>query len=455
MSHTRSTHGSAGRRNPERDRVLYVERDAALQQSFARCLGRRGLAVDAASSRHEALELLGRRAYPVIVTDLQLVDGDGLTFATELRSRQPDASVIITTGGDVEQRASDDLLDAASCYLKKPWTDLELAQAVVGARQSYVDRRSLHASPEPSRRHRVLLLDDQASDTVRLLAQLERSGACSEIKCCQTLTHAKSVLRERTFDAVLIGVVRHEGEPGTGIAQLTSAAPDAALFLLTDHEPEACSTLGASHYLVPRAAAGETWHSALRQGIERKHQERKLTYVAHHDPLTHLLNHGAFSEKVDAAIAASQATHTFCAVMHFNVRGFRALNETHGADAGDTVLCEVGRRIQASIREEDAVGRLGGDEFGVLLAQVDDAVVCARIAQRILDITYLPVLLRDDVQLLVRGSVGIAVSPQSGQAAEALLRAADAAMRKAKVQGIDYLVDEPPKPKARAPKRAG
>jgi diguanylate cyclase (GGDEF)-like protein len=393
------------------------------------------------------------------VTDLQLVDGDGLTFATELRSRQPDASVIITTGFDVEQRGSGDLLDSGSCYLKKPWTDLELAQAVVGARESYVERRSLTTALLATPGCRVLLVDDQSSDTVRLLAQLEQSRACSEIKCCHTLTHAKSVLRERTFDAVLLGITRHEGEPEIAIELLQAAAPDAAIFSVIDHEPDAGSASAASPlappYLIPRSAAPETWHAALRHGIERKHQERKLTYVAHHDPLTQLLNRTAFSEQVAEALAASRATNGCCAVMHFNVGGFKSLNETHGADAGDTVLCEIGRRIQASVREEDVVARLGSDEFGVLLAQVDDAVVCARVAQRIVDITCLPVLLRDDVQLLLRATVGIAVSPESGNTAEALLRAADSAMRSAKSQGDSYMVHEPAKAKARAPKRAG
>jgi diguanylate cyclase (GGDEF)-like protein len=107
------------------------------------------------------------------------------------------------------------------------------------------------------------------------------------------------------------------------------------------------------------------------------------------------------------------------------------------------VLCEISRRIQASVREEDTVARLGGDEFAVLLAHVDDAQVCARVAQRILDIASLPVLLRDEVETCVRASLGIALCPESGQTADALLSAADSAMYSAKARGGGYQMHGP------------
>src|ERR1700753_2153934 len=88
---TRSQRGEA-----DDNRVLYVEDDASLRAAFVRALVRRGIGVDAASSRHEALSFAERNSYPVIVTDLFLPDVDGVTLAHELKSVQPDASFIIT-----------------------------------------------------------------------------------------------------------------------------------------------------------------------------------------------------------------------------------------------------------------------------------------------------------------------------------------------------------------------
>jgi diguanylate cyclase (GGDEF)-like protein len=95
------------------------------------------------------------------------------------------------------------------------------------------------------------------------------------------------------------------------------------------------------------------------------------------------------------------------------------------------------------VREEDLVARLGGDEFGVLLAEVTDPAIAARVAQRILDITSLPVLLRDELATSLRASLGIALFPDAGQTPDALLRAADSAMYAAKAKGGGYLLCSP------------
>src|SRR5262245_32805787 len=100
-------------------RVLYVEDDEFLRNAFARTLVAHGIGVDAASCRTEAISFAERHAYPVIVTDLLLPEVDGVTLAEELRSVRPDASFIITTGLDIDVRASGGLEDSIACFLKK------------------------------------------------------------------------------------------------------------------------------------------------------------------------------------------------------------------------------------------------------------------------------------------------------------------------------------------------
>jgi diguanylate cyclase (GGDEF)-like protein len=430
------------RRELDAGRVLYVEGDEALRHSFTRSLVQRGIGVDTAKSRGEALQLLERNAYPVIVTDLALPDGsDGVTLVHELRSVQPDASFIITTGFDVEYRAQGGLDDSIACFLKKPWSEQQLASAVDDARASYRIRRSSHA-PATEQRYAVLLVEDEAADAEHLLAQLEHGGVCSEIKHCQTLAHATSLLRSRIFDAVLVDLSMVGGAGPEQIQQLKAAAPEAALLVLSDHEHQAANVIavrnGAQDFLIKRDTDVELMRRALQHAIERKHQERKLSYLAHHDPLTQLANRTSFVQRLEACLATAQRAGTRCAVMFLDLDGFKQVNDDHGHEAGDTVLCEVARRIQASVREEDTVARLGGDEFAVLLEHVEDAQVCARIAQRILDIAGLPVLLGEDVETCVRASVGIALCPDAGHTSEALLRAADAAMYRAKSCGGGY-----------------
>ena len=243
---------------------------------------------------------------------------------------------------------------------------------------------------------------------------------------------------------VLLGGSLLGNDTRAAIEQLHGAAPEAALLVLGHQEHESENVLavrsGAQDYLIKGHTDPELMRRALQHGIERKYQERKLAYLAHHDPLTQLANRVAFGERLELCVQAGRQGGARCAVMFLDLDGFKQVNDTHGHEAGDTVLCEISRRIQASVREEDVVARLGGDEFGVLLCEVADSAIAARVAQRILDITGVPVLLRDELEVSVRASLGVALYPESGQSPDALLRADDSAMYAAKAKGGGYLL---------------
>jgi diguanylate cyclase (GGDEF)-like protein len=421
------------------NRVLYVEHDELLRRDFVRMFVQRGIGVDAVSCRTEAISFAERHAYPVIVTDLLLPEIDGVTLAQELRSVQPDASFIITTGLDVELRASGGLEDSIACFLKKPWDDQQLAAAVDSARESYRVRRSSHA---PAQRCSVLIIDDNAADVYLTRMQLEKSGVCSEVSHCTRLEQAVSLLRARRFDAVIADLSLPDARGLLIVEQVRASAPDSALIVLSGLDEEKVNVqavrLGAQDYLIKSRTDAELMRRSLQHAIERKRQEQRLSYLAHHDPLTQLMNRTAFCDKLEESTAHTRRTGRHCAVMFLDLDGFKQINDVHGHEAGDAVLCEVARRIQASVRDEDTVGRLGGDEFAILVEELDDPQVCARVAKRLLDITKVPVLLRDEVHASVRISVGIALCPASALTGEALLRAADAAMYVAKAAGGGY-----------------
>jgi two-component system cell cycle response regulator len=432
---------STKRGDADENRILYVECDALLRRDFVRTLVGRGVGVDAVSCRDEAISFAGRRSYPVIVTDLFLPEVDGVTLAHELRCVQPDASFIITTGLDIELRASGGLEDSIACFLKKPWDDAQLTAAVDSARESYRVRRSSHAPPQ---RYSVLIIDDNAADVYLTRIQLEKGGVCSDLSYCTRLDQATMLLRTRRFDAVIADLSLPDASGLAIVEQVRAAAPESALIVLSGFDEEKVNVqavrLGAQDYLVKGRTDAELMRRSLQHAIERKRQEQRLSYLAHHDPLTQLMNRAAFCDKLEESTARTRRTGRHCAVMFLDLDGFKQINDAHGHEAGDAVLCEVARRIQASVREEDTVGRLGGDEFAILVEQLDEPEVCTRVAKRLLEITKVPVLLRDDVHTTVRISVGIALCPESGPTGEALLRAADAAMYVAKAAGGGYHV---------------
>jgi len=160
---------------------------------------------------------------------------------------------------------------------------------------------------------------------------------------------------------------------------------------------------------------------------------RLLAHQASHDVLTGLPNRALFRTRVDQAIARSRRSGDMLAVLFLDLDDFKGVNDTHGHAAGDELLTEVARRLDASVRAPDTTARFGGDEFAILLDGIDGKQGAIRIAERILAALSVPAEL-GAAAVPLQTSVGIALhSPGDGDAgAAALLHAADVAMYDAK-----------------------
>ena len=167
---------------------------------------------------------------------------------------------------------------------------------------------------------------------------------------------------------------------------------------------------------------------------ELKRVEREIRRQAEADPLTGLLNRRAIIERLTAAIS-SQKTARRSAVVLIDLDGFKAINDSHGHNAGDALLVEVGKRFRDSVRKSDVVARLGGDEYAVLLVHVGSEANAIRIVRKLLRSLESPVRLgRKSVH--VSGSLGLAIVPRTkaGTPLEVLKRA-DMALYQAKHNG--------------------
>jgi diguanylate cyclase (GGDEF)-like protein/PAS domain S-box-containing protein len=182
---------------------------------------------------------------------------------------------------------------------------------------------------------------------------------------------------------------------------------------------------------------GELTHFlAVQQDIsEKKRLEEEIHYLAYHDPLTHLPNRMLFRDRVQQAIAQAQRTQSKLALMFIDLDGFKAVNDMHGHNNGDTLLQQVAERMRICVRAGDTVARLGGDEFTVLLREVKGEGSVERVAQKLLDVAKQPYDLESEHPASVSFSIGISVYPQDGDNFDALLSRADHAMYEAKQGG--------------------
>ena len=167
---------------------------------------------------------------------------------------------------------------------------------------------------------------------------------------------------------------------------------------------------------------------------ERKAAEAKIIHLAHYDALTDLPNRRLVQDRIQNTIARVRRTQTPFAVMFIDLNRFKEINDTLGHDAGDQLLKVVAQRLSASLRAEDTVGRQGGDEFIVLLANLSAPDDSAFVAQKIINALSQPIEIHGQI-ILPSASVGIAVYPQDGDDVDSLLKHSDQAMYLAKDSG--------------------
>jgi diguanylate cyclase (GGDEF)-like protein/PAS domain S-box-containing protein len=166
---------------------------------------------------------------------------------------------------------------------------------------------------------------------------------------------------------------------------------------------------------------------------DRKTAQERIEYQAYHDVLTGLPNRLLFRDRISVALARAKRKRGNIAVMFLDLDQFKLVNDSLGHTVGDGLLQAIGWRLVSSIRAEDTVARMGGDEFTILVADAD-ANGATIVAQKILD-SISKALVVDNHELFVTTSIGIAVYPEDGTDAETLLRNADRAMYHAKEAG--------------------
>lgn len=184
---------------------------------------------------------------------------------------------------------------------------------------------------------------------------------------------------------------------------------------------------------------------AVTQDItERKALEARLAHDALHDTLTGLPNRAMFVDRLSQVLESARRRQGRAAVLYLDLDGFKNVNDTRGHAAGDALLQQVADRLQQCVRAEDTVSRFGGDEFGVVLANVGHPEDCDIVARKIIEAISAPFDL-DGGPVAISASVGAALFPDHGEDGATLVARADTAMYAAKNAGRNqFLVTEAP-----------
>jgi len=172
---------------------------------------------------------------------------------------------------------------------------------------------------------------------------------------------------------------------------------------------------------------------------ELKRKEKQISIMAYSDALTRLPNRAALELRLAKSIARAARDKLTLAVFFIDLDNFKNVNDSLGHDKGDQVLIEVANRLSQTIRSEDTLSRLGGDEFILLSESIENEHAVYTLANRILAVLQQPIELKPNT-IYINASIGISVFPDDGQTTQELIKNADMAMYKAKSEGKNKFV---------------
>jgi diguanylate cyclase (GGDEF)-like protein len=173
-------------------------------------------------------------------------------------------------------------------------------------------------------------------------------------------------------------------------------------------------------------------NARMMEELNTRHS--RLVHKAYHDPLTNLPNRTLLCDRIGQVLSHALRNQTQAAILFCDLDGFKGINDSMGHQAGDQVLKTLSARLLSCVRGNDTVARIGGDEFVLVLPEIESVEHVGIVAQKILDAISQPAHI-EGRDLPLSGSIGIAIYPFDGNTSEQLMQHADVAMYKAKDSG--------------------
>ncbi|MFA7430080.1 MAG: diguanylate cyclase [Rhodospirillaceae bacterium] len=372
----------------------------------------------------DAVGRLHAARYDVVLLDLSLPDSHGLETVVSLRRQAGNVPVVVLSGMDNEQVALSALQSGAEDYLVKGRADGNL-----------IKRSILYALERHRIRQRVLLAEAAFSATDTGIVVLDTEFRIIRVNPAFTRLTGFAIEDMLNQPPFMLGSGEHE--PNYHELILSKLALESAWEGEVWNRRKGGDVFPVWLRLNAVRDEGNTlsgYVAVLSDITHRKQVEAELVRQATRDALTGLPNRSLLRSLMQEVVARATQDGTGCAFLFVDLDGFKAVNDTHGHDVGDELLKDAARRLRAALRASDEVGRLGGDEFVVLLNDISGLGDAVSVAGKIVGALSEPFHI-GSITASVSASVGVAVFPDDGTEADALLKMADEAMYEAKKGG--------------------
>lgn len=289
----------------------------------------------------------------------------------------------------------------------------------------------------------LLIVDDDAVDREQIRRMISRSNIQAKISEASSIESSMSYLEHGEFDCV---IVDYRLGIGSGLTLLNNIRKTennhCAVIMITGLGDEKIAAeamrLGASDYLLKNQLKSDQLIHSISSSIQRANLEKKLHDMAHYDSLTGLASRPILIDQLQQAITSEQKL----AVAYLDLDNFKPINDKYGHETGDFVLKTIAQRLKSTLRKEDTLARIGGDEFIFLLRGAAHTIQeYETLLQEVLIEVNDPIKLAEfscSVQISV--SIGVALPSGDGLTCDDILRRADQTMYQAKRSGTNRIL---------------
>ncbi|MEO1016874.1 MAG: diguanylate cyclase [Pseudomonadota bacterium] len=318
------------------------------------------------------------------------------------------------------------------------------SRAVIPMGQVYTASGGLVANEDtPKQKIAVLLVEDDAADVAIVEDLLKRAEISSfSIQSAPNVEVGLRYLAQSAYDVCLVDYCL-PGRDGLDFVRMAQRRGFSMPMILVSGVADQDLSVEAAELGVADFIDKEEWDTgrlerSLRFAVARRQIADRITHLSQFDDLTGLANRTLLNDRLERALASARRHKTMVGILMLDLDGFKAVNDRLGHPAGDRLLQEVAARLTNRLRESDTVGRIGGDEFAILIEDLKQAENAGTVAAKILEAVTEPVSIANE-EISISASIGISIYPHDGDAGAPLLQLADAAMYRAKSEGGNAL----------------
>ncbi len=408
--------------------VLVIDDDNGFRLTTCEALKGNGFNVIEASSGEAALSILEDRVPDLVLLDAIMPSIDGFEVCVQIRKRRETRAipVMILTGlGDMES-VNKAFESGATDFIVKPVNYAVLSSRIQFQLRVAENLKELNISQEwLASAQRIAGVGhwqwDSASDNITVSEQLVEMLSLDDASGLQNLNDYLNFVHPQDQEFVRSRILS-AGMEGT------ASSDDYRLVTLESE------TIVVHQELAQPANSSDIVLGTVQDITVQRESESKIRQLAYSDELTGLASRVYFHKHLEDVIKASHRRSERFALLFLDLDGFKDVNDSLGHDVGDMLLKIVAKRLQDLIRDTDFVARLSGDEFCILVDNINDQYGAAYVAERCLEEMNEPVDLGKQ-SIRTRCSIGIAYYPDDGEDSKSLLKAADSAMYAAKESG--------------------